>query len=394
MPTTTTSTTITTVQLAVQLDACRFVGASAAAWANALTVHIGLALGCLHVMGLTLWWAVPRRWWGWVGFCLGVASGLATLVGLHFVRDSEHEMTWMASFLAATFGFHAFFKNMATSCGTYPNGADKDLKTWILWYTSLPEPHFCKGKLVKSSLRSIRRRFGLMVIKLAALTALMSTSGNQDNITPILAIPTGSSYTNYETQMATLLNSYCQLWWLYLMASFCMDFGALLVMLQGAGTEPPFANPLLQSRSYRDAWSDRWNRPVHLMLKRSVYKPLRHRGVPPLVASIGTFLASGLLHEYNFFCHNYPGYHVGRALLFFAAMGLLMILEHALPWPVWVQRWAAAIPTPLYAILLQSLVLPIFVPLFFQSWVSSGMMASFGGLVPHWECLPVATAIG
>lgn len=310
------------------------------------------------------------------------------------------KLTWMAAFLASTFGFHAFFKNMAVSCCSFPEGADKNLKTWILWYTSLPEPLFVKGNLVKSSGHIILHRAYLMLIKLGTMTALLSTSPKnhlEATINPFAALEQDSAVS---TAAATILNYYSQLWWLYLMASFCMDFGSLIVMIQGGATESPFCNPLLQSRSYREAWGERWNRPVHLFLKRSVYKPLRKAGVSQLGAAMLTFLSSGLLHEYNFFCHNYRAYQFGHAIIFFSAMGLFMVLEDrvgngntsinnntsALGR---LRRFATSIPTPIYAFLLQSVVVPIFVPLFFQSWVDSGMLASVADLVPHWECLSV-----
>ena len=398
------------IRLAVQLDTCRFVGASLSAWAAALTVHLGLAIGCLHAMSLILWFLVPRRLWKRAGICFAIASSTGTLALVLYLRemssDQKHveimdessrkntdmKLTWMAAFLASTFGFHSFFKNMAVSCISFPEGADKDLKTWILWYTSLPEPQFVKGNLVKSSATSTLHRVFIMLVKLGIMTVLLSTSPNhkENTVSPFIATTGG----NISNSVATIVNSYSQLWWLYLMASFCLDFGSLLVMMQGATTEPPFANPLLQSRSYREAWGERWNRPVHLFLKRSVYKPLRRTGVSPLGATILTFIASGLLHEYNFYCHNYKAYQFGRAMIFFCAMGILMILEeggngpNAAVFPSCLQRWVAAIPTPICAILLQSVVVPIFVPLFFQSWVDSGMLASFGDLVPHWECIP------
>lgn len=380
------SLSILPLRLAVQLDECQFVGASAAAWSAALTVHIGLAIGCLHTMCLGLWFVVPRRLWKSVGFALAIASAMGTFGFVHTFRDHE-KMTWMASFLASTFGFNSFFKNMAVSAGSYPEGADKDLTTWILWYASLPEPKFVKGKLAKSTAASTINRLGVFFVKMVALTILLSASPNkQEGIHPVIAIGTSS----FALATATVINYYSQLWWLYLMASFCMDFGTLLVLIQGATTVPAFDSPLLQSRSYREAWGERWNTPVHLFLKRSVYKPVRKAGASPLLAAILTFLASGLLHEYNFFCHNYQGYQFGRAILFFSAMGLLMILEDVVPWPIWCQRFAATIPTPVYAILLQAAVVPIFVPFFFRSWVISGMLESFGGLLPHWECRPVA----
>ena len=56
-------------------------------------------------------------------------------------------------------------------------------------------------------------------------------------------------------------------------------------------------NPMLEATSPSDFWGRRWNVLVHLVLKRSVYKPVR-RFAPAAVASLAVFVASGLFHEW------------------------------------------------------------------------------------------------
>mmetsp|Transcript_8947 Transcript_8947/g.10372 ORF Transcript_8947/g.10372 Transcript_8947/m.10372 type:complete len:154 (-) Transcript_8947:73-534(-) len=57
-------------------------------------------------------------------------------------------------------------------------------------------------------------------------------------------------------------------------------------------------DPLLSSASPSDFWSGRWNLVIHGALKRGVFKPIYKISSNKFVAVMGTFLFSGLLHEY------------------------------------------------------------------------------------------------
>ena len=372
------------IELSVQFNKdCQFVGASKSAWSDALKVHVGLAIGCLHVLCLGLWFLVPRRLWRPAGLLLALATGGGMLWLARSRRENDEPLAWMSAFLGSVFGFQAFFKNLAVSNESFPEGADKDMKTWVLWYTNFPEPCVAKGNLVKAASRSTIRQAGLATVKLGIMIMLLSTSANQENIRPLVVSGSASAAEDFFVE---LLTNYIQLWWIYLWLSFCLDLGALVLMIHGYATEPPFANPLLSSRSYRECWGERWNRPVHLLLKRSVYKPLRRMGARPLVSSCLTFAASGILHEYTFFIHNYRGYHFGYAFTFFLAMGALMSAEGVIPWPSFARKFAGFLPVPVWAILMQLPIVTIFAPLFFNSWIESGHLNSVSELLPHWEC--------
>mmetsp|Transcript_27831 Transcript_27831/g.56002 ORF Transcript_27831/g.56002 Transcript_27831/m.56002 type:complete len:162 (-) Transcript_27831:60-545(-) len=160
-------------------------------------------------------------------------------------------------------------------------------------------------------------------------------------------------------------------------------------MLAGGTTEPAFANPLLASRSLREAWGERWNRPVHTFLKRSVYRPARrYLGISPLSAALLTFACSGLLHEYNFSLHNARSYRPGEATVFFVLMGGLMLAETALAphCPQLLLQLLRALPSAVIAFTIQLAVLPLFSPLFFRSWLESGLLDTLAELIPHWRC--------
>lgn len=369
---------------------------SASAWLIALTTHLGLSLGLGLPIGLGLRAlhatapAVRAR----VGLCVGVLVGAAVPAVVHTVRHySPERMPWMAGFLASTFGFATAFKCAAFAFGTYPEGADASASTWLCWFTSLPEPCFAGGRLVRAAPGAFGARARLLVVKLVALGALLSALLSTDG----RRLPIRLGVVDWQSAgvagwVVRLLDAEAHLWVIYLWASLCLDVGALLVLAGGGTTEPPFDNPLLGSRSLRQAWGERWNRPVHIFLKRSVYRPARRLGFSPLVAALLTFGASGLLHEYNFSTHNPLGYVPGHASAFFMLMGLLMLAEGAVASrasrmlsPA-LRRAQEALPSPLIAIGLQLLVLPAFAPFFMRSWIESGMIEAVGALVPHLHC--------
>ena len=286
-------------------------------------------------------------------------------------------------------GCSTLFKAMAVACGSQPSGADKSLLVWLLWFTSLPEPSFAKGKLMRVGQAERARRAALLLLKLLGLAALVSVLHNLDGYTPFGGAPTAGGWLGGGG--AHLANAMAHLWLLYLWASFCLDVGSLLVMGLGLTTEPAFRNPLLGSRSVREAWGERWNRPVHTFLKRSVYIPARKLGIPPPLAAVLAFAASGLLHEYNFAVHNAAGWVPGHALLFFLLMGGLMLAEDRAASALTaacpaIRRAASAAPTVLVSISLQLVVLPAFSALFMPSWLESGMIEAVAEMVPHVRC--------
>jgi hypothetical protein len=70
-----------------------------------------------------------------------------------------------------------------------------------------------------------------------------------------------------------------------------------LASLCGVQVTTMMLNPLFESTSPSDFWGRKWNMVVHGILKRGVYKPVRTK-YPRFVASLATFTASGLFHEW------------------------------------------------------------------------------------------------
>ena len=393
-------------------SACSLVPPSGRAWARALATHL-----CLMVCGVvpiaTLLYHTStrrtrrtRRTGALVALALALCALAAVPIAVAYGhRHDPTNVTWMVAFLSATFGFATFFKCLTVALGAHPKGADTSLANWLHWMTSLPEPLFEDGKPVQRPTGQLTHRACLLGVKLLALGAVLSVvmSWADADVTPAAVV--ASSRLSGRGQLPSpplltpppllhgwpmhLLRAELHLWIIYLFASLCLDIGSLLVLLSGHTTDPPFDNPLLASRSLGETWGSRWNRPVHEMLKRTVYKPARASGLSSRNAALATFLASGLLHEYNFAVHNQPAYVFGEGLAFFTLMGLMGVAEaqvaRRLP-----PRWSALLaraPAALIALGLQLMILPAFARLFVRSWLEAGMVEAVAELVPHVRCL-------
>mmetsp|Transcript_10710 Transcript_10710/g.23235 ORF Transcript_10710/g.23235 Transcript_10710/m.23235 type:complete len:755 (-) Transcript_10710:141-2405(-) len=135
-------------------------------------------------------------------------------------------------------------------------------------------------------------------------------------------------------------------------------FGFAICGLVGILTLDVFDSPMFKSTSVSDFWGRRWNRLVHGVLKRGVYKPVRKHSSRAF-AALATFVASGLLHEYVLLLLSLPSsttanrfedYTIyeplyGNQFCFFAWNGMLMVLEYLfLNWTVTSQLKLSAPP--------------------------------------------------
>ena len=118
---------------------CSVVAPSVSAWVRALVTQIGL-MGCVGAPIGALLHAAPRRTRRAVGLLAGAGVGAAVPIGISLGRQSyPQHVTWMLAFLASTLGFATFFKCLSVALSAHPEGADSDLSTWLLWFTSLPD---------------------------------------------------------------------------------------------------------------------------------------------------------------------------------------------------------------------------------------------------------------
>jgi hypothetical protein len=110
--------------------------------------------------------------------------------------------------------------------------------------------------------------------------------------------------------------------------------------------------PIL-SRSIREFWGERWNRPVHEWLWRHCFRPTA-RQASPMLGVAAVFAASTMIHVWTVFF----GAGLNMAMLaaaFFVLQGVLLITEHALPVRDWsslaARAWTVVCilgPSPLF----------------------------------------------
>mmetsp|Transcript_4654 Transcript_4654/g.9928 ORF Transcript_4654/g.9928 Transcript_4654/m.9928 type:complete len:418 (-) Transcript_4654:620-1873(-) len=345
--------------------------------------------------------------------CVSAFVGIAAASSVYLVRPvierySPHdEITWAGPFLASTFGFTTFFKSLNVAFDAYPEGADTDLSTWLMWFVMTPEPTFAKGKLCKANRDEFVSKTIAFLSKIVALcfllTALLRYPPPHYNVVTEKSsssneINDGGNVTGTFSWLVTIhVNGFFHLWLLYLYSAFCLDFSILTncIVSGGVRMEPGFINPLLGSRSFKEAWGSRYNRPVNALLKRTVYIPARKSGCDRAVAAMLTFLASGLLHEYNFAMHNHrslslpSGYRPGEATMFFLVIGLLMVGESWV-WnrcfPRWLRAAIERLPSFVTASMLTVLVCGLAELYFLRGWFQSGFVEAVAEMLPHAIC--------
>ena len=171
--------------------------------------------------------------------------------------------------------------------------------------------------------------------------------------------------------------------WKMAIATFCAGisslffltaFGQLLIGGWGLGATirlPWLMKAPLLATSLREFWGRRWNGVIQRMLKAQVYNRFRARcGVSRRVASVVTFMCSGLIHAYPVFVAHAatPGigstmYPVVLALSYFLVQVVLMFVQDtAGPFNnIYVQRavtiFGVAFPGPLLVVVFLTLPL-------------------------------------
>ena len=161
-----------------------------------------------------------------------------------------------------------------------------------------------------------------------------------------------------------------------------LGLGILTSSLSGLSVIDFSDNPLTLSESPSDFWSRRWNKITQSGLRRGVYLPLLQSGLSRSVSSLGTFLASGILHEYvllimkqrrglpNNPTHTAFDPNYGNHLRFFAWCGIVLWIEkltRRMAPVLWMQKH---LPQPIRTALVLLTVLPI-AHLFTDEYVAS-----------------------
>ena len=168
-------------------------------------------------------------------------------------------------------------------------------------------------------------------------------------------------------------------------------FGFAICAIFGIRTLDVFDNPMFGSSSVSDFWGRRWNRLVHGVLKRGVYKPVRKHSSSRTLAAVAAFVASGVLHEYILMLMSLsiladagspekyttfvPLY--GNQFCFFAWNGMLMALEYIiLRWSISSKVTLPNLPNLLRSMLVILMALPV-AHWFTDEYVRSGFFAHY-----------------
>lgn len=279
------------------------------------------------------------------------------------------------------------FRALEALFGFSPDSVEHSLSNYSIYYSSPIE--FVFDSATKSPTRAaredvIRKGRGL-------ITNVLSAS-------VLLSIMEACSYEPFETHdsdnplsPSRLMNNLlAALLTCSTISTGTSAFGFVISALLGRLTMDVFDNPMFLSDSITDFWSNRWNRLVHGVLKRGVYKPVRSMLDSREFAAAATFFASGLLHEFILtlyatpspsYAHDPASYIsytpvYGNQFLFFSYNGCLMCFEYLLF--SWMRKYQVQVHLPSWAksILVISLALPVS-HWFTDEYVRSGVFAHF-----------------
>lgn len=147
------------------------------------------------------------------------------------------------------------------------------------------------------------------------------------------------------------------------------DVLTALVRWAGFPVHRLFTNPLA-SRSLRDFWSHRWNRPF-VEMNRVLFLPLLEHFVERRAAVMGAFVISGILHELAISLPAARGW--GGPLLYFLIQGLGMLLEgKGKRGRLWTWAWIfLPIPLLFHGAFREALITPLLDWLSGLFWLSS-----------------------
>lgn len=171
-------------------------------------------------------------------------------------------------------------------------------------------------------------------------------------------------------------------WLVFFMLQLPFSASQLALAVLGYTPIEVFRNPLLLATSPADFWGRRWNLLIHGLFKRTIFKPLRARGVPAELAGVSAFVVSGLFHEYAFLAPPAARAMAGGMLTFFLLQAPLVTGEKYLSrfCPASLRAVLGAAPW-LCTLLTTLLILPLS-PSFFSPLHASGVMREYASFVP------------
>jgi len=141
-------------------------------------------------------------------------------------------------------------------------------------------------------------------------------------------------------------------------------------------------NPMIKSQSISEFWGKRWNVLVHNGLKNGIYKPTRQITSSKIIATITTFIVSGIIHEYVNYVMFYEVSSSSSSsssyrfrwtqILFFGWHGILIVLEYCIFSRYSIFIWfSTRLPKIIITVLLLYSALPM-AHLFTEDWIRYG----------------------
>jgi len=221
------------------------------------------------------------------------------------------------------------FRSIEALCGFSPHSVEDSLSNYCLYYSSVIEFVFDNKtrRPARASRQDVIQKGKSFVLNFMLIILLISFMEAH------IYEPFNDWYIANNLFAAVLTST--------TIACGTGAFGFSICALAGLLTLDVFDNPMFESSSVSDFWGNRWNRLVHGVLKRGVYKPVRNITSSRSAAAISAFVMSGLLHEYILLLISIPqstygdGYmnykpSYGSQFCFFAYNGMLMVLEYIL----------------------------------------------------------------
>lgn len=273
--------------------------------------------------------------------------------------------------------------------GYTPTFATVSLKNFCMYYASLMEivldPETNKPvHATNADIAAMFREFLYQTTIYGTLSSLFSPVSYVPFMTNVPSHGANRTYVDF-FHVGHLLNNYVAA----TLLSISLAFGStgnnlLFAILFRIKLERLVDNPMFASTSPSDFWGRRWNKMIHSVLKRGVYKPV-YRSFSKTTATLATFLASGLIHEYSwlimFYVHKneknsdtglcatcvYPTY--GKSIVFFGWNGLIIVLQHMIG-GFWLFGWMKKyFPSPCITALVVMTALPVG-HLFTDDWIA------------------------
>lgn len=260
------------------------------------------------------------------------------------------------------------FRTVEAMHGTSPAVVEKSLGTYLVYYSTVS--HFewdeTKGERRKITARELMTAF-LRISYFFVAVSLWLSFMTHVNFNPAKStVPLDSFHIGWDLlSPAHLLNAYCLAILTYFVLATGFEMTTFGEQVKGYATKPIFDNPLFTSRTLRQFWGQKWNSMIQRVLRYGAYLPARQafadsgKNVSNLIATLVTFLASGIMHEYVwlviFFQMGSDGeeaqggtkadsFFPFKLTLFFLYNGLTFLIEHKFGHHItWFHSWPSII---------------------------------------------------